>query len=119
MRSAWPQFRGRREQRLREHERFGHAAERAPEAILDDLFVTVLDWSVADLNHQVGYTDLLLTRLGIKYLIVEAKRPGSLAGWRASSTCPPRTPRHAGRPSGGERPSRSGARTASCGVWWS
>src|SRR5262249_39486804 len=65
--------------RLRERERYGHAAERATEEILEDLFTNVLDWSVGDLNHQVGYADLLLTRLGIKYLIVEAKRPGSLA----------------------------------------
>jgi hypothetical protein len=84
MHAAWPEFLTRREARLREHERFGHAAERATEGVLDDLFVSVLDWSVADLNHQVGYADLLLTRLGTKYLIVEAKKPGSLA-WSRSA----------------------------------
>lgn len=42
-------------------------------------FTGPLDWTVADLNHQVGYADILLSRLGIKYLIVEAKKPGALA----------------------------------------
>jgi len=79
LRSAWPQFQEARRGRLREQERFPHAAERATEAILEDLFTGPLDWTVADLNHQVGYADILLSRLGIKYLIVEAKKPGALA----------------------------------------
>lgn len=49
------------------------------ENVLEDLFTTVLDWSLSDINYQVGYADLVITRLGIKYLIVEAKRPGILA----------------------------------------
>jgi len=77
--AGWPTFVELRQQRLRERERFGHAAERATEAILEDLFTGVLDWSVGDLNHQVGYADILLTRLGIKYIVVEAKHPGALA----------------------------------------
>jgi hypothetical protein len=76
---SWQTFQERRLHRLRERERFGHAAERATECIIEDLFTLVLDWSVGDVNHQVGYADLLLTRLGIKQLIVEAKRPGALA----------------------------------------
>jgi len=79
IRLRWPEFQGRRLERLRERERFGHAAERATESILEDLFTGVLDWSIGDVNHQVGYADLLLTRLGIGYLILEAKRPGALA----------------------------------------
>jgi hypothetical protein len=75
----WQAFQDKRLDRLRERERFGHAAERATENIIEDLFTLVLDWSLGDINHQVGYADILLTRLGIKYLIVEAKRPGSLA----------------------------------------
>lgn len=82
--SSWTGFQSIRLERLREQERFGHAAERATEAIVEDLFTMVLDWSVADLNHQVGYADILLTRLGIKYLIVETKRPGALAWNRAA-----------------------------------
>jgi hypothetical protein len=30
-------------------------------------------------NYQVDYADLLLTRLGVKHLLVEVKRPGNLA----------------------------------------
>jgi hypothetical protein len=78
----WAAFQAKRAERLRERERFGHAAERATENILEDLFTDVLDWSRSDVNHQVGYADILLTRLGIKYLVVEAKRPGALAWHR-------------------------------------
>ena len=54
------------------------------ENILEDLFTSVLDWQISEVNHQVGYADLVLTRLGVKYLIVEAKRPGALA-WNERS----------------------------------
>jgi len=79
MSANWPAFLGKRQQRLAEQERYGTAAERVAENILEDLFTSVLDWSLSDINHQVGFADLLLTRLGVKYLIVEAKRPGALA----------------------------------------
>lgn len=75
----WPHFMDRRAQRLQQQERHGVAAEKVAENILEDLFTTVLDWSLGDLNNQVGYADLLLTRLGLKCLIVEVKRPGALA----------------------------------------
>ncbi|HVV89855.1 MAG TPA: hypothetical protein VHB53_05125 [Solirubrobacterales bacterium] len=77
---AWGEFQGRRRARLEQRERFGRVAERVTENILEDLFTTVLDWPLADVNLQVGYADMLLTRLGVKQLIVEAKRPGALAG---------------------------------------
>lgn len=77
---AWEEFQGRRRERLQQRERYGHAAERVTENILEDLFTKVLDWPLADVNMQVGYADMLLTRLGIKQMIVEAKRPGALAG---------------------------------------
>lgn len=77
--ARWPTFLEKRRERLQQQERNGTAAEKVAENILEDLFTEVLDWSVSDVNNQVGYSDLLLTRLGIKYLIVEAKRPGSLA----------------------------------------
>lgn len=72
-------FLGKRSERLAQQARHGTAVERVAENILEDLFTLVLDWSLADLNNQVGYADLLLTRLGIKYLLVEVKRPGALA----------------------------------------
>ena len=81
---SWGEFQARRHEHLREKERFQHAAERATEGILEDLFTGVLDWSVGDVNHQVGYADILLSSLGVKHLIVEAKRPGALAWNRAA-----------------------------------
>ena len=39
----------------------------------------MLDWPLSDLNNQVDRADILLTDHGIKRLIVEVKRPGSLA----------------------------------------
>ncbi|MGA9098529.1 MAG: hypothetical protein WB392_06315 [Methanotrichaceae archaeon] len=77
--SAWPAFLKKRDERLVQHKRHDTAAEKVAENILEDFFTEVLDWSVSDINNQVDYADLLLTRLGIKYLLVEVKRPGSLA----------------------------------------
>lgn len=74
-----PTFLERRRERLKQQARHGVAAERVAENILEDLFTIVLDWSLSDVNNQVGYADLLLTRLGIKYLIIDVKRPGALA----------------------------------------
>ncbi|TAM79041.1 MAG: hypothetical protein EPN50_00595 [Chloroflexota bacterium] len=75
----WSAFGALRQSRLAEAARPGGGAERIAELIVGDLFTQALDWGVSDLNHQVGYADMLLTRLGIKYLIVETKRPGALA----------------------------------------
>jgi len=79
IRSNWPAFLERRRERLVQQERYGVAAEKVAENLLQDVFTVVLDWPLSDVNNQVGYADLLLTRLGIKYLIVEVKRPGALA----------------------------------------
>lgn len=80
----WAEFQGKRRQRLTQQERHGTAAERVAENILEDLFTQVLDWPISDVNNQVGYADLTLTRLGIKELIVETKRPGALAWHRTA-----------------------------------
>lgn len=80
--AAWPRFLEKRSERLEQERRHGSAAERVAEGILEDLFTRVLDWTLGDLNHQVGYADLLLSRLGVKYLLIEAKRPGALAWHR-------------------------------------
>jgi len=80
--ASWPNFAAKRRKRLAQHDRHGGAAEKVAEDIVADLFTEVLDWTVADLNHQVGFADLLLSRLSVKYLLLEAKRPGSLA-WNA------------------------------------
>jgi hypothetical protein len=76
---GWPEFAARRRQRLAQADRFGHAAEKVAENILEDLFTGPLDWALGDVNYQIDYADLELTRLGIKHLLVEVKRPGSLA----------------------------------------
>lgn len=46
---------------------------------LKDLFTQVLDWDLADVNLQVARADIVLSQLGIKRMVVEVKRPGSLA----------------------------------------
>lgn len=77
--AAWPAFAVKRRQRLAQADRLGHAAEKVAENILEDLFTGPLDWSLADVNYQVECADLELTRLGIKHLLIEVKRPGALA----------------------------------------
>lgn len=75
----WADFLIKREARLEQQRRHGVASEKVAENILEDLFTLVLDWRLQDLNNQVGYADLVLTSNGIKYLIIEAKRPNRLA----------------------------------------
>lgn len=84
IRAAWPAFAARRQERLRQGGLFGPAVERIAENILEDLFVSVLDWPVANVNPQVDFADIVLTRLGLKWLVVEAKRPGALIGHRTA-----------------------------------
>jgi hypothetical protein len=84
IRCAWPSFQHTRSQWLQQHVRHGSVAEKVAENILQDLFTQVLDWSVADLNHQIDYADIELTSHGIKRLLVEVKRPGALA-WHRSA----------------------------------
>jgi hypothetical protein len=82
--SRWPEFAWKRRQRLAQQDRYGTAAEKVAENILEDLFTMVLDWQLSEVNNQVGYADLILTRLGVKHLLVEVKRPGALA-WNQRS----------------------------------
>jgi hypothetical protein len=77
--STWPTFTEKRQARLVQQDRYGVAAEKVAENIIEDLFTEVLDWSISDLNNQVDYADLLLTSLGVKYLLLEIKRPGTFA----------------------------------------
>ena len=76
---TWTTFQTKRAQRLEQGRRFGTAAEKITFALLEDLFSDVLDWSLADLNHEIEYADFVVTQNGIKTLIVEAKRPDRLA----------------------------------------
>lgn len=73
--ASWSHFRERRTDRLRH----GAEAERVAEAILEDLFTAVLDWSEGDVTYQVEYADIVLSHHLAKYLVVEVKRPGYLS----------------------------------------
>lgn len=84
MAAGWPHFLARRQERLAQRERFGAAAEKVAENIIEDLFTMVLDWRLSEVNNQVDYADVVLTRLGVKQLIIEVKRPGALA-WNERS----------------------------------
>jgi hypothetical protein len=73
--SAWPGFRDMHRDRLRH----GGESEKVAEGILEDLFISVLDWSRGDLAYQIDYADIVLSHNLAKYLVIEVKRPGSLA----------------------------------------
>ena len=75
----WQDFLAKRSQRLEQQKRVGEVCEKVAENILEDLFTSVLDWPLSDFNNQMDRADIVLTTHGIKRLIVEVKRPGSLA----------------------------------------
>ena len=80
----WSAFHAQRGERLKQHGRFGGAAEHVAEDIVEDLFTIALDWRLGDINNQIDYADIVVTRLGIKHCVIETKRPGSLA-WHKSA----------------------------------
>lgn len=75
---SWPVFLQKRQSRLAQQQRNGVAAEKVAENILEDFFTIALDWTIGDINNQLKYADLVLTKSGIKRLLIEVKRPGSL-----------------------------------------
>jgi hypothetical protein len=77
--AAWPGFLTRRAARLEPHPLLGNTHEKVTESILEDLFTNVLDWPFEGFNPQVDHADIVLSNLGFRSLIIEAKRPGSLA----------------------------------------
>jgi hypothetical protein len=85
MTSAWADFQANRWEQLAQQARGGIAGEMAAKSILEDLFTMVLDWRPSEVHNQVGRADLALTRLGVKQLIVEVRRPGALA-WNEQAT---------------------------------
>lgn len=87
IREKWPEFLAKREERMQQHRRLDGASEKVAENILEDLFTGVLDWPLSDFNNQVEYADIVLTSLGVRWLIVEAKRPGTLAWSRKAVEC--------------------------------
>lgn len=85
MRAAWPGFAAQRRERLQQR-LSDPAVEKSAENILEYLFTTVLDWPLADVLLQEEDADLVLSRSGFKWLVVEVKRPGSLTWRRAAVT---------------------------------
>lgn len=77
--AEWPGFLERRAARLELHPLLGNTPEKITESILEDLFTKVLDWPLEGFNPQLDYADIVLSNLGYRWLIIEAKRPGSLA----------------------------------------
>lgn len=78
--AAWPSFAEQRRRRLRQG-LFDAPVEKVAENIVEDLFTTVLDWSLDDVNLQINRADIVLSDNGYKRLVLEIKRPGSLI-WR-------------------------------------
>lgn len=79
---TWTAFLTRRRELLAQAERHGSAPERVTEQILSTLFSDVLDWPIAHVNYQLGWADIVLTSPGVRWVVVEAKRPGKLAWHR-------------------------------------
>ncbi len=77
---VWSAFIAKRSDRLRH----GAESERVAEAILEDLFTGVLEWSAGDLMYQIGFADIVVSRNLFKYLVIEVKRPGTLFPRRAA-----------------------------------
>ena len=75
--TSWPMFAARRRQRLRQG-LFDAPVEKVAENIVEDLLTTVLDWSLEDVNLQIGRADIVLSDNGYKRLVLEVKRPGTL-----------------------------------------
>jgi hypothetical protein len=65
--AAWPAFRVTYADRLRH----GNESEKVAEAIIEDLFTEVLDWSKGDLMYQVSYADIVVSHNLAKYLVIE------------------------------------------------
>jgi hypothetical protein len=70
----WASFCATRADRLRH----GGETERVAEAIIEDLFTEVLDWSKGDISYQIEFADIVISKNLAKYLVIEVKRPGTL-----------------------------------------
>jgi hypothetical protein len=80
IRERWGSFQDARRRHLSGVSADSVPAEKVAENILCDLFTGVLDWTTEQVRLQEQRVDITLCRGGLKYLIVEAKRPGSLDG---------------------------------------
>ena len=80
----WPDFLRRREDMLMQADRFGGVPEKAAETIMGTLLTDVLDWETRDLNWQLSYADLVITRNYYKHLLIETKAPGAFVDSRTA-----------------------------------
>lgn len=64
--------------------RFGAVPEKATEVIVADALTQVLDWSPAEVNYQLKYADIVVSRVGLKCPLIETKRPRALAWSKAA-----------------------------------
>jgi hypothetical protein len=80
IRDRWTPFQEARSRHLAAVATNQAPAEKVAENILCELFTTLLDRSVEQVRLQEERVDLMLTRAGLGYLIVEVKRPGSFDG---------------------------------------
>ena len=87
--TTWPMFAARRRQRLGQG-LFAAPVEKVAENIVEDLLTTVLDWSLEDVNLQIGRADIVLSDNGYKRLVLEVKRPGTLIWHRQAIAGSPR-----------------------------
>ena len=76
--SNWANFTEKRNSLLIQQERFGKVPEKITENIIFHLFTEVLDWNIKDINYQIDYADIEITKLGIKRILIETKRPGGI-----------------------------------------
>jgi hypothetical protein len=79
MTANWPAFLGGRRERLSERERYGTAAERVTENILEDLLTGVLDWSLSDIDPQTAETAPVYRQRA--EVLEQLGRLGEIAAW--------------------------------------
>lgn len=73
---SWKSFLVRRDQYISQAKRQMGGHERITEKILEDLFSNVLDWNLEDINNQIEHSDIVITKHGIKRMVIETKRIG-------------------------------------------
>ncbi len=75
----WPLFLEKRKSRLAQGHTFGPAVEKVAENIIEDFLIGPIGWSIHQISYQTGRADIIVSNLGIKRLLIEAKRPNSLS----------------------------------------
>jgi hypothetical protein len=81
---SWPAFLVRRRERRNQYAHAGFIpSERKTALIVKDLLTIALDWTADDISEQidigrhVGRADIVVTRLGVKFCVIETKPLGS------------------------------------------